>query len=68
MELSEDAQINHGPGRHPIDHWGVGLLEIHLSLLHASTGTQAGFVFDETPIWSPISLEGIYRNDGILPF
>ena len=32
-----------------------------------SVGAQAGLVFDETPIWSSLSLEGTYVHGDILP-
>ena len=30
-------------------------------------GAYEGFVFDEPPIWIPISLEGSYRKNDLLP-
>ena len=32
------------------------------------TNAQLGFVFDDTPIWSPISFEGLYRHYGSFSF
>ena len=66
MELSKNPQSKNGPNRHPIDHWGVGLPIIDLPLLYESMGSQAGFLFDDTPICIPLSLEGPYLYVGIL--
>ena len=67
MKLSENTQGNHGSNRHPIDHWVVRIPIIHPPLLHNSVGAHVGLVFDESPIWSSISLEVTYENYGIIP-
>ena len=66
MKLSEDAQGTHGPERHPIDHWRVGLQIIDPPLLHAPMVAQVVFVFDEPSICGPLTIEGPYLDDGLL--
>ena len=67
MKLSEINHSEHGYDIHTIENWGVGIPVIHPPLMHTSMDTHMGFVFDEPPTWSSISLEGPYRNDGIYP-
>ena len=67
LEISEKNKSKHAPYVYLIDHWRVDLPVIHPQLMHAYMGTEAGFVFDKSCIWIPISFEGLYRHDGILP-
>ena len=65
VKLSDNTKIKHGSYRHPVYQSGVGLPVIIPPLLHTSIEKQAVFVFDETPIWIPVYLEGPYRHDDI---